>query len=87
MPTWLRVAAERAVSRAMGGSCSVPLAAHARWQPGDALLLDAAWGDVELAHPVLRASLAAPVRTLTQAEALGLDVAKALQALGAKPLV
>ena len=87
MPTWLRVAAERAVSRAMGGSCSVPLAAHARWQPDDALLLDAAWGDVELAHPVLRASLAAPVRTLAQAEALGLDVAKALQALGAKPLV
>jgi hydroxymethylbilane synthase len=28
-PTWLRVAAERAVSRAMGGSCSMPLAAHA----------------------------------------------------------
>lgn len=27
--TWLRVAAERAVSRAMGGSCSMPLAAHA----------------------------------------------------------
>ncbi len=28
-PTWLAVAAERAVSRAMGGSCSMPLAAHA----------------------------------------------------------
>jgi len=27
--TWLAVAAERAVSRAMGGSCSMPLAAHA----------------------------------------------------------
>lgn len=27
--TWLRVAAERAVSRAMGGSCSMPLAAYA----------------------------------------------------------
>jgi hypothetical protein len=26
-PTWLAVAAERAVSRAMGGSCSMPLAA------------------------------------------------------------
>ncbi|UFS57283.1 hydroxymethylbilane synthase [Comamonadaceae bacterium M7527] len=87
MPTWLRVAAERAVSRAMGGSCSVPLAAHARWQTGDVLLLDAAWGDVELAHPVLRASSVATVSTLAQAEALGLDVAKALQALGAKPLV
>ncbi len=30
--TWLAVAAERAVSRAMGGSCSMPLAAHAVWK-------------------------------------------------------
>jgi hydroxymethylbilane synthase len=32
--TWLAVAAERAVSRAMGGSCSMPLAAHARSRTG-----------------------------------------------------
>jgi hydroxymethylbilane synthase len=31
-PTWLAVHAERAVSRALGGSCSMPLAAHAVWQ-------------------------------------------------------
>ena len=29
MPTWLRVTAERAVSRTLGGSCSMPLAAYA----------------------------------------------------------
>ena len=34
-PTWLAVQAERAVSRALGGSCSMPLAAHAAWH-GDA---------------------------------------------------
>jgi hydroxymethylbilane synthase len=87
MPTWLRVAAERAVSRAMGGSCSVPLAAHARWQAGNVLQLDAAWGDVDLALPVLRASCSAPIDTLAQAEALGLAAAQGLQDLGAKPLV
>ena len=43
-PTWLAVAAERAVSRAMGGSCSMPLAAHAVWQ-GLQLRLNAAWGE------------------------------------------
>ena len=30
MPTWLAVTAERTVSRAMGGSCSMPLAAFTR---------------------------------------------------------
>ena len=43
-PTWLACHAERAVSRALGGSCSVPLAAHAVWQ-GRTLLLRAALGD------------------------------------------
>ena len=36
-PTWLAVAAERSVSRALGGSCSMPLAAHATWD-GDQLV-------------------------------------------------
>ena len=42
--TWLAVAAERAVSRVMGGSCSMPLAAFATLN-ADLLTLDAAWGD------------------------------------------
>jgi hydroxymethylbilane synthase len=50
--TWLAVTAERAVSRAMGGSCSMPLAAHAVWQ-GDILHLRAAWGDPTTPTPHL----------------------------------
>ncbi|MBP7607347.1 MAG: hydroxymethylbilane synthase, partial [Giesbergeria sp.] len=46
LPTWIRVTAERAVSRCMGGSCSMPLAAYARLE-GTQLHLDAAWGDLE----------------------------------------
>jgi hydroxymethylbilane synthase len=46
LPTWMAVSAERAVSRAMGGSCSMPLAAHAVWE-GAQLRLNAAWGKPE----------------------------------------
>jgi hydroxymethylbilane synthase len=92
MPTWLRVAAERTVSRAMGGSCSMPLAAYAQWDreeasPGVAapLWLDAAWGDPEGASPVVRVRDQAPVASLEQAEALGRRVADALKSAGAQP--
>ena len=51
--TWLAVAAERAVSRAMGGSCSMPLAAHAVWKSGElaapVLEINAAWGEAAAA--------------------------------------
>ncbi|RYZ05909.1 MAG: hydroxymethylbilane synthase, partial [Comamonadaceae bacterium] len=46
-PSWLATTAERAVSRTLGGSCSMPLAAHARWQADGGLLIEAAWGDPE----------------------------------------
>ena len=83
MPTWLRVAAERAVSRGMGGSCSVPLAAHAILD-GDNMRLEAAWGDPEGVHPLVRVEQTAIVTSLEQAEALGSAVAQGLQAGGAK---
>ena len=58
-PTWLAVQAERAVSRGLGGSCSMPLAAHAAWQ-GEWLHLDAALGDAaDLTRPLLRHSSSA----------------------------
>ena len=83
-PTWLATAAERAVSRAMGGSCSMPLAAHARPIDGG-LHLAAAWGDVDQAAPLLlRAQAEAPACDLARAEALGTQVAAALQAQGAR---
>nr|WP_310567250.1 hydroxymethylbilane synthase [Hydrogenophaga sp.] len=86
LPSWLRVAAERTVSRAMGGSCSMPLAAYAQWVDGaDTLHLQAAWGDPDGQLPLVRVGEQAMVRTLAEAEALGQRVADALRAAGAQP--
>ena len=81
-PTWLATAAERAVSRALGGSCSMPLAAFGDWQTyagQDVLRLR-----VRLGHPeqagLLSAERCAAVQTLADAEALGREAAAALQA-------
>ena len=93
--TWLAVAAERAVSKEMGGSCSMPLAAHAVWR-GETLQLDAAWGQFDEALvaaaplPLVRASGAVPVATMEQARAIGRHVAQQLclgGAVRAGPLV
>ena len=87
-PTWWMVAAERAVSRAMGGSCSMPLAAFATWL-GDPwadtphLRLEAAWGDPEGRTPVVRVQADTPVASLAEADALGVRVAGLLRAGGA----
>lgn len=81
-PTWLAVAAERAVSRAMGGSCSMPLAAFATFSGGE-LQLRAAWGDAEKPAPLVRAQSAAAVSDLDQAARLGAEVAAQLRAGGA----
>ncbi|MBX3658683.1 MAG: hydroxymethylbilane synthase [Ramlibacter sp.] len=80
--TWLAVAAERAVSRAMGGSCSMPLAAHATFA-GEYLQLDAAWGDPEGRSPLVRARAVAAVADLDAAGALGTAVAERLRDGGA----
>jgi len=78
-PTWLRIAAERAVSRAMGGSCSMPLAAYATLAQ-DVLTLDAAWGDMQGQLALVRVRQQAVVTDLASAAALGQRVAEALQA-------
>lgn len=80
--SWLAVAAERAVSRAMGGSCSMPLAAHATLA-GDVLSLRAAWGDPEGSTQLVNAAVAGAVSSLQDAEALGLQVAHDLKRGGA----
>ena len=80
--SWQRVAAERAVSRAMGGSCSMPLAAHATIEAG-VLKLQAAWGDPDGAATLVTAAEDVPAQDLAGAEALGLRVAQALQRNGA----
>ena len=88
-PTWLAVTAERTVSRAMGGSCSMPLAAFVG-APGDpaGMLLEAAWGEPGpegegSPRPLVRADHRAAVQTFADAEALGEHVAAALRAGGA----
>jgi hydroxymethylbilane synthase len=86
--TWLAVTAERAVSRAMGGSCSMPLAAHATWSGGQLQLL-AAWGDVEPVtqsqrpNALVRAAKVSAVLDFSDAESLGRAVAAELVAGGA----
>jgi hydroxymethylbilane synthase len=81
LPTWLACAAERAVSRRLGGSCSVPLAAHAtplgdgRWQ------LRAAFGMPD--GRLLRAQAEAALPDLAEAERLGEAVAEDLRRAGA----
>jgi hydroxymethylbilane synthase len=81
--TWMAVAAEREVSRAMGGSCSMPLAAHATFS-GEYLQLRAAWGDADGPAELVRARSAAPVADLGQATQLGAEVAARLRAGGAR---
>jgi hydroxymethylbilane synthase len=80
---WLSTAAERAVSRAMGGSCSMPLAAHARWQADGALRIDAAWGDPEGTAPLVRVHALAEAGDFAQADALGERAAAMLRDAGA----
>jgi hydroxymethylbilane synthase len=80
--TWMAVAAERAVSRAMGGSCSMPLAAHATFS-GEYLQLSAAWGEPEGSTALVRAMDAAAVADVEQAAVLGNSVAAQLRAGGA----
>ncbi|WP_088285593.1 hydroxymethylbilane synthase [Ideonella sp. A 288] len=82
-PTWLSAHAERAVSRALGGSCSMPLAAHAVWQDG-ALVLDAALGHPEqTAKPLLRTRVQGTPADAAEATALGEQAAASLRFQGA----
>jgi hydroxymethylbilane synthase len=83
MPTFLAAHAERAVSRALGGSCSMPLAAHGVWE-GSTLRLDAALGDAaDPSRPLLRTRLTAALTDEAGARALGTAAAAELQAAGA----
>ncbi len=96
-PTALAVEAERAVSRTLGGSCSVPLGAYAEFEAvpgGEPVLwlravLGAADGEVKTVghagqiRPLLHAQARAPAADVPQAIALGERVALQLQQAGA----
>jgi len=73
-PTALAVTAERAVSRTLGGSCTMPLGAHATWH-GDTLSIDAV-----LARPDGSATLVA--REAADVQAAGDDAFEAAESLG-----
>lgn len=81
-PTRSCVTAERAMNRALHGSCHVPVAALARLD-GDELALDGLVGDAASGRAV-RAAGRGPVAT---AEALGIEVAERLLAQGARALL
>ena len=82
-PTWLAAHAERAVSRSLGGSCSMPLAAHAVWD-GPVLRLEAALGDAQqLTRPLLRTRVEGRPADAAAARALGESAAAQLRAAGA----
>jgi hydroxymethylbilane synthase len=78
-PTWRAVSAERAVSRVMGGSCSMPLAAYATMQ-GDTLNIRATWGDPEGVLPLVHAYAQGAAPDAVAATRLGEQVARELQA-------
>jgi hydroxymethylbilane synthase len=81
--TWLCAHAERAVSRALGGSCSMPLAAHATWADGQ-IALEAAVGHPERpAEPLLRVAVRGSAADATSAAALGEAAAARLREAGA----
>ena len=82
-PTWWVAQAERAVSRSLGGSCSMPLAAHAVWD-GAQLRITAALGHVDdPARPLLHTTAVAVVADDGAARGLGELAAAQLRSAGA----
>ena len=80
--SWLTTHAERAVSRTLGGSCSVPLAAHAVIEAGRISLTVALGHARDPDRPLLRAQMEGRVADTEAAETLGRQAAQALLGLG-----
>ena len=85
LPTLYAVAAERMVSRQLGGSCEVPLAAHAVWS-GDQLSIRSFVASVDGKEMCLAEGCGLVVN-IQQAEDLGLLVAQDLLSQGAGALL
>jgi hydroxymethylbilane synthase len=71
--TTLATAAERAFSRALGGSCQTPLAAYAEWQEGRLWLRGILAG--RDGRDVLRGEMESIVTDIADAQALGAALA------------
>ena len=85
LPTLFSVSAERMVSRQLGGSCEVPLAAHAVWDQSQ-MQIRSFVASVD-GKAICIANGNAQVQSIEDAEALGLAVAKDLLAQGAADLI
>ncbi len=85
-PSQMSVSAERAVSRALGGSCDVPLAAYAVWDSPQDLYLRAFVASAD-GTQVCRAEKKLSLNTAQAADAMGLAVADDLIAQGAMALL
>jgi len=85
LPTLLAVSAERMVSRQLGGSCEVPLAAHATWDQHHMKIRSFVASTDGKAICLAQGS--GLVASIEEAEALGLAVAKDLLAQGAAELI
>ena len=81
----LAVSAERMVSRQLGGSCEVPLAAHATWEQ-DQMQIRSFVASTD-GKQICLATGSGRVTSIAQAEALGLTVAQDLLAQGAAELL
>jgi hydroxymethylbilane synthase len=84
--TRLAVTAERAVSRALGGSCRVPLAAFATREALGGLRLEALVASINGSR-IARVVLETREETLAAAEALGEQAALALRDQGAEAIL
>ncbi|EGJ12152.1 MULTISPECIES: hydroxymethylbilane synthase [Rubrivivax] len=83
LPTFLACHAERAVSRSLGGSCSMPLAAFGQWNDG-VLTIDAALGhSTELTRPLIKVRVTGTPTDEASARALGEHAAALLREAGA----
>ncbi len=84
--TALAVMAERAVSRALGGNCTMPLGAHASWLDDGRLALSALLGRPDGSR-IVTENQSAVVHAIDEAEALGCRVGEHLIAQGGLALI
>jgi len=85
LPTLLAVSGERMVSRQLGGSCEVPLAAYASWE-NQQMHMRSFVASVD-GSKICKATGQATVNSVAEAEALGLSLAQELLAQGAEKFI
>jgi len=85
LPTLLAVSGERMVSRQLGGSCEVPLAAYASWE-NQQMHMRSFVASID-GSKICKATGQATVNSVAEAEALGLSLAQELLAQGAEKFI